>query len=76
MLERQGFGPIHEVIEFFHPGITDTAVCLVADSVTAEVIRQMPQILTLGPCRADNLNDYRERGLALLGTVVELEGSV
>jgi hypothetical protein len=44
LLEEEGFHKIHEVFDFFWPGISTIGLLATAESLTKEIIKQIPDI--------------------------------
>jgi hypothetical protein len=72
ILNSDGFAPIHEVMDFFFPGIMTLGCAHMLDVASAEVARQYPDVVDLGPCTETNYQEYYGDALVKYGTTMAL----
>lgn len=72
VLEERGFGGIHEVFDFFYPGIMTLGVAAMSPKAAAEVKRQLPEAPEME--EGEDYRVYAKRAIKALGKTVSLTG--
>lgn len=75
LLEKGGFGDIHEVFYLFYPGIT-LGIAAMADDIKLSLLNQVPQLqrFTADDCAKDH-SAVAQMARKLLGEYVTLDSS-
>lgn len=73
LLEEEGFHKIHEVFDYFWPGISTLGLIAMAESLTKEIIKQLPDIkIFVDTVNGNNWQDIAKDSVNKLGEKVEL----
>ena len=73
LLQEGGFNDIHEVFDHLFPGIMTLGIAAMSNTASAEVARQLPQLVGLGDV-GDDWQAYAATALRVLGPTLDVGG--
>jgi hypothetical protein len=75
VLEDRGFGGIHEVFDFFYPGIMTLGVASMSDNIKELLIANRPDLKDWSDVKKLGWQEFARAALEHFGPTIELESS-
>jgi hypothetical protein len=76
VLSDEGFGPIHEIMDHFYPGIMTIGCAVMANDASKEVEKQLPELKKQDPLGKQHWREWLKDTLPKLPKTLELDGPV